>query len=365
MKFYFIKFYNLIIRLISSFIFNKVKRKQFRAEHTILKKGCTSSPYCKNSKIGKIYYPIYVKSVAFDNKNNPYEIYNKDGQPMKTFFIRGPIYAPIPPMNSMSKYFIWDRYNYGLDVHFYTHESVLEVIGNPKKRYAMFCEPETITPLSYTVFDKNKGLEKDFDLIFTHHAKFLEKFDNARLFNPFARIWGALEETEVQKDRIMQIKNKNISVLSSNKIYCDLHKLRYEIAVKCKKEGLADTYGTFDGGSFVSFDETVKNYMFSIVVENEIDDYWFTEKILNCFAFCCIPIYLGARKIDSIFNPDGIIKIDAKDFDNIDKVLQKCTSEEYFSRFEAVKENYYKSLQYKSTSDLLYEKYLIDDLRSI
>ena len=360
-NFVLIQLYNLIIRLISGLVFNKVKRRQFRASHILLKKCYTSNPYCNNDKVGKIYYPIYIKSSVMTNDNNPYEIYNKDGEPMKTFFIRGPIYAPMPPIASMSKYFIWDRYDWGRDVHFYTHEAVLEVIGNPKKKYAMFCEPESISPLSYTVFDQNKGLEKDFDLIFTHHAKFLEQFDNARLFNPFARIWGSLNDDEF--NRIEEIKNKSISVLSSDKIWCDLHKFRFELANKCKEEGLADTFGTFDGGGFVSFDETVKNYMYSIVIENEIDDYWFTEKILNCFAYCCIPIYLGARKIDTIFNPDGIIKIDITDFDNIDKILKNCTKEEYFSRFEAIKENYYKSLKYKSTSDLLYENYLEEDLK--
>lgn len=354
---------NFIVRLLTIFIFDKTKRRKFRAKYTVLKKGFTSSPYIKNKISGKIFYPYYSKSAKFDNTNNPYKIYNKDGEPMKTFFIRGPIYAPIPPEASMSKYFIWDRFNCGLDVHFYTHEAVLEVIGNPKKKYAMFCEPETILPESYTVFKQNKGLEKDFDLIFTHHEEFLEKFDNARLFNPFARIWGALrDENGNLPDNISELKTKGISIISSNKIYCDLHKFRYELAFKCKKEGLADTFGTFDGGSFITFDKTVVPYKFSVAIENKVDSYWFTEKILNCFANMCIPIYLGATKIDTVFNPDGIIKITEKDFDNIDEILKKCTPEEYFSRLDAVKENYYKSLKYKSTSDLLYEKYLKDDL---
>lgn len=361
-----INFYNFLIRTFTIFISDKTKRRQFRAKHTILKKGYTQAPYreykTKDGK-GKIYYPYYLKSISPEKLKLDYEIYNKDGQRMKTFFIRGPIYAPIPPMASASKYFIWDRYNPGQDVHFYTHEAVLETIGNPKKRYAMFAEPEPIAPESYTVFDQNKGLEKDFDLIFTHHSKFLNKFDNARLFNPFARIWGKIEDKNGNlPENIMEYKTKNVSILSSDKIYCDLHKFRFELANKCKKQALADTYGTFDGGNFIPFSDTVLNYKYSIVIENMIDEYWFTEKILNCFAYMCIPIYLGASKIDSIFNPDGIIKISLKDFDNIENILKQCTEENYIARINALKENYYKSLKYTSTSDLLYETYLQKEL---
>ena len=352
-----IKIYNFIIRCLSALIIDKFKRKMFRANHILIKKGYTNSPYCKNSNVGKIYYPIYSKSSALDN-NQP-DIYNKEGQLLKTFFIRGSI-IPIP---EVSKYFILDRYNYGLDVHFYTHEAVCEKIGNPKKCYAMFGEPYSIAPASYNIFKQNKGLEKDFDLIFTHHTEFLEKFDNARLFNPFARIWHFMENKTGNLNDLLEYKKKEISILSSDKLFCPLHKYRYELAQKCKKEKLADTFGTFDGGDLIPAEKTLTNYMYSIVIENEIDDYWFTEKILNCFSHLCIPIYLGARKIDKIFNGDGIIKIETKDFDAIDKILKGCNKEEYLSRINAVFDNYKRSMNYINPSNFLYENYLMEDLK--
>ena len=120
------------------------------------------------------------------------------------------------------------------------------------------------------------------------------------------------------------------------------NKLRKALAIECKQKHLLDTFGNFDGGNRVKEYEYLKNYKYSIAIENEIDDYWFTEKILNCFAYMTIPIYVGARKIDTIFNPDGIIQVKPEELKDIEKVLKQCTNENYISRFAAIKENYYK-----------------------
>lgn len=350
------KAYNTFIRLICGFIPGRERRKSFRSKFMRFKKGMTNSPAFENKVHGKIYYPYYSRSAK--QEPDEYIIYNKDGQKMRTFFLRDDNMSNCPALYQ-SKYFIFDRFNYGLDVHFYSHMAMLEQMGNPSKRYGMYIEPESLVPEDYRIFDYNKGLEKDFDLIFTHTERFLEKFDNARFFSVCAKLWYVLEDEygQLPKDWL-DLKNKNISIVSSDKILCDLHKFRLELARKCKRENLADTFGTFDGGDFVSIDKSLTNYRYSIAIENEIEGYWFTEKILNCFANMVIPIYLGASHIDEFFNPDGIIKITVNDMDNIDKILKNCTEEEYLGRIEAVKENYYRALKFRNSNDWLYETYL-------
>ena len=97
--------------------------------------------------------------------------------------------------------------------------------------------------------------------------------------------------------------------------------------------------------------------MFSIVIENFIDDLYFTEKILNCFATGTIPIYLGARNINSIFDKNGILQFSSlEEFNNI---IDKLSENEYHSRIEAVKYNFNKCLEFKSIEDYIYEKYFI------
>lgn len=359
-----IKLYNNFLKVISCFILNKQKRRKFRIKYLIEKKGYSTAPRLKRPPAGNwngskydtiVYYPYY--SQVPDKCEH--RIYNENGEPLHTFFLRG----NLSYHDTQSRYFIFDRWNYNLDVHFYFHEAVIETMGNPKKKYAMFHEPYSVAPAGYEIFKKNKGIEKDFDLIFTHHTEFLEKYENARFFNAFARIWGVLkDENGNLPENWLEYKTKNVSLVSSAAELSSLHRLRKQLAFYCKRNNLLDTFGNFDGGKTCKFSDALINYRYSIVMENHIDDYWFTEKILNCFAHMVVPIYIGARKIDTLFNSEGIIKVTEKDLENIEEVLKQCTEENYLARVNALKENYYKSLKYDYTLDMLYKNYLEDDL---
>jgi len=153
-------------------------------------------------------------------------------------------------------------------------------------------------------------------------------------------------------------KQKDVSIVSSNKENCDLHRFRIDVARRCKKEGIADTFGTFDGGTYSDISESLKEYRYSIIVENTISDYFFCEKITNCFAAQTIPIYLGARKIDEFFNADGIIHIEMKDLNEIENIIKQCDEKEYLSRLPAIMDNYERVQEYLNMDDYLYTRYL-------
>ena len=134
----------------------------------------------KNKAYGYVYLPNYNnKTKIIDGDSN---LYNEFGEKLEVFFIRDKHFRTHPYRDS--RYFMWDRYNIGLKTHFYSHESMLETMGNPDNRYGFLTESPAIVPKSYKLFDKFKGLEKDFDLIFTYSEEILNKIDNAR-FVPF------------------------------------------------------------------------------------------------------------------------------------------------------------------------------------
>lgn len=302
----------------------------------------------QHAKYGKIYYPNYNLDFEFIDYDS--NLYNEYGEKLEIFFIRDNVYANEP--YRYTRHFMFDRYNFGLKTHFYTHSHILETMGNPDRKYAMLMESEAIARSAHDLFFKHKGLNKDFDLIFTHSEKVLDRIDNAR-FVPFcARVW---EKDKVKEDFYLN-KTKKVSILSSNKLMCPLHKYRYNLAYQCKNEQLADTYGTFDGGSFVSIADTLKDYMYSICIENEVQPYFFTERLLTPLAFQTVPIYLGASKIDKFFNMDGIIQITEKD--DIKKVLKQCSKEDYASRLPAIKDNYNRVLEFGEPLDYMYDKYI-------
>jgi putative lipoic acid-binding regulatory protein len=300
---------------------------------------------------GNIYLPYY-NTHTFLNNNYP-DIYNQQGKKMELFFIRDIHGAHF--VYSGSKYFQYDRYNFGLDTHFYTHNSMLEVMGRPKRKYGMLVESEIIVPDDYTIFKKNSGLEKDFDLIFTYSDEILQTIPNSRYVPYYIKPQYKIFSSDNYK-----YKSKNISIIASGKEMVPLHKYRNAIARQCKTNNLADTYGTFDGGRYCDISEPFKDYRFSIVIENEITPYGFTEKITNCFAAMTIPIYIGASKVDEIFNPDGIIQF--KMTDDIEEVIKKCTKEFYEERIHAIIDNFNMVIIDKSADDIIYENYIYKDV---
>lgn len=305
-----------------------------------------------------LFYSMIYKDdkrvLSYPIKEYP-SVYNQYGEKMEIFYLKDQILAPY----SGSRYFMWDRCNYGLETHFYAHNNMLFTCGKPCRKYGLLVESRQIVPDNYRIFDKFKGIEREFDAIFTYDGELLNKLENAKFFPGCANVWYGRDKQFEWDPKAYLKKNRNISIVSSDKRMCHLHDVRIAVSQYCKKNYLADTFGTFDGGSACLIDDSLTNYMYSIIIENDVSDYFFTEKITNCFAAQTIPIYLGARKIDQYFNADGIIIITEKQLGEIECVLKGCTRQYYEEHLKAVQENYEKVKQYKNIYDWLYEHYFV------
>ena len=200
-------------------------------------------------------------------------------------------------------------------------DSLVTTVGVPKKSIALLIEPRSIQPDVYKYIEQNHD---KFRYIFTHDSILLNNFDNARLIL-FGGVYAEYNES----------KTKDISMVSSNKEMCQLHIDRKIICKKLSKNPKVDCYGTFDGGKWGTTKDIYASYKYSIVIENYIDDYWFTEKICNCFANRTIPIYYGARKITEFFNSLGIIQLDDP-YEAIDIVNELDVNKDYLRRLSGV-----------------------------
>jgi hypothetical protein len=113
-------------------------------------------------------------------------LYNSYGQRIKTLFLADDRTRDWPygfVLGRYPRYIFWDRNNYGLINHVYSHEKILKTAGKPARKFALFIEGEAIDPSTYAIFDKYPGLDKDYTCIFTHSARLLDKYSNA-LFIP-------------------------------------------------------------------------------------------------------------------------------------------------------------------------------------
>jgi hypothetical protein len=245
-----------------------------------------------------------------------------------------------------SKYIEWDRLCINKDLPtFFTHENMYKNVKNFKNPYGWAFESKSIIPNFY------KNIEKDINRyikVFTHNQDFIEKYDNC-FWIPGGGIWigGTYGKGEVK----IHTKNKLCSMVSSSKSMCELHKFRLEIAQTINPK-LVDIFGLTN---WVPINETLENYMFSIVIENYKDDLYFTEKILNCFATGTIPIYYGAKKIGLKFDLDGIITFNNKS--ELIEILNNLNYEFYISKLESIEKNFNLCHEYTSIEDYIYEKY--------
>jgi hypothetical protein len=215
---------------------------------------------------------------------------------------------------------------------------------------ALLVEPRAIQPRVYDWIRVNYAKYK---YVFTFDNMLLNVLPNAKLL-----IYGQITAEFPDK------KTKDISMVCSDKGFCEGHNNRKRTATRLKS--IIDTYGKFDGGSFADDKDIYSGYRFNVAMENYSDGYYFTEKICNCFASKVIPIYWGCPHIGEYFDTRGIIQVENPD--NIptivQAILQTGTEEIYNSRLEAIENNFKTVQKYRSYAKLFLETYgdLLEEL---
>ena len=253
-------------------------------------------------------------------------------------------------LNILSKYVHFDRHNIH-DIAFFTDGYVTcDSIDNPdhKRKIAWQLEPRSILPDLYS-FDIDWSR---FDYVLSSDRQFIKdvqtKFPNViSLWYPVGGTW--IEES----DRKIYNKTKNLSIIASEKRYARGHQMRHDIIDKFRSQ-----FDTIAGRGYNTIDyklEALSDYRFSVIIENDrIDDY-FTEKLIDCLLTGTIPIYFGTNNIGNYFDTNGMLLIDnAESFENI---IPYLTEEYYDSKWEYIVENFNRAQKYVNAEDWIYETY--------
>jgi hypothetical protein len=181
---------------------------------------------------------------------------------------------------------------------------------------------------------------KKFHSILTFSERLIDRLPNG-VFHPVASLW-------VDPNQVFE-KRKLISMIASRKVKTKGQRLRQKVIHACKSLGIhLDLYGR-GYKDIENKEDALKNYMFSVCIENSSERSYFTEKIIDCLAQKVVPIYWGAPNIGDFFELDGIIL--CKSEDEIVSVIKNITRYEYLSRLAAIEANYtaaktFKSLEY-------------------
>lgn len=208
-----------------------------------------------------------------------------------------------------------------------------------KKKVAWLVESPSVTPTSYRFVLDNYN---KFDKIYTFDKNILETTENSE-FVPIGGCWVDVSE------RYIHNKSKNVSIIASNKNIYVGHKLRHDVISNISS---IDVYGT----GYKRIENKIdglKDYKFSISIENIKSDYYFTEKLIDCFITGTIPIYWGCPSIGDFFDIDGILVFN--DIDELKNILSNLDGL-YEKKLPSIKKNYELCKKYLVADNLIYEK---------
>jgi glycosyltransferase involved in cell wall biosynthesis len=338
---------------------------------------------CPKEKIGVVDFPTYVwncseqcqlrtrERESYDNTKYEMEIRNKK------HYKEGLSGEKLPQINaiggsrennSIPKKFsyVYNQYDGEFDISIISDTDIIryingEIIINRGKIVADIHEPPHLLQ-QQEVYDAVKKNAHLFDLILTFDSELL-KLPNAVLRNGGGEVVlnkniHTQQYPTLADDTLFSVyeKSKGVSFITSNKTFTDWHKFRvkcvdYLIKNNCKFDLYGVGYNEISGKIL-----GLKDYKFSISIENGNHKNYFTEKILDCFLTGTIPIYKGCPNIGDFFDMNGIIIFDTED--ELTHILKNVNDELYQSKLDSIKHNYELALKWRWDNDIYFEKYI-------
>jgi hypothetical protein len=140
-------------------------------------------------------------------------------------------------------------------------------------------------------------------------------------------------------------------MIASNKGWLRGHQNRLEWVEKLKDK--VDLFGTGRPNQLNDKEDGLKDYMFSVSIENDNSDTYFTEKLTDNFVMGTVPVYYGSRKVvEKYFDPSGVIFLED------DPNLESLTIEKYQSMMPAIERNFQLAMNLPLAEDYMWENYL-------
>lgn len=218
--------------------------------------------------------------------------------------------------------------------------------SNCPNKFLWICESRGIIPQQMHFLKTNaSNIQSIYKKIFVHDHELLE-------ISPIFSYCPPAANSTWVIDRAIHPKKKLVSMVSSGKTMCAGHHFRNNMMIQFRNTGYPiDYYGRLFN-PFEKKEDVLRDYCFSITIENERYSNYYTEKLMDCFACGTIPIYYGTPDVSKMFNMDGIILLDDK-FD-----INMLSEDLYYSKMDAIKDNFERCNNHRSSDDYLYDEIL-------
>ena len=192
-------------------------------------------------------------------------------------------------------------------------------------------KPQRLAVLSETPFDpSHRRVDEvltNFDVVFTHQRHLYEQ---GPPFFPLMLGTNWLVGDDVGKlapEEIAGRKDQLVSFVGSIEHEKNAgYTLRHQVCEMIIADGTIPCFGR-GIQPFESKRDVTEPFMFCIVMENFSQDYYFTEKLVDCLLLETIPIYFGCPGIGSVFDERGLLQF--KDLDELRSCLHLLSPDLY------------------------------------
>ncbi|HYE69278.1 MAG TPA: hypothetical protein VEA58_11745 [Anaerovoracaceae bacterium] len=212
-------------------------------------------------------------------------------------------------------------------------------------KIALLIEPPLINTESYH-WIRQECNYKTFNLILTYNKELLS-IDSRFKWYPFGGCWIKPADQKIYE------KTKRISIIASSKKITFGHRLRHDIINR-----FIDSIDVFGNGyQFIESKLTgLRDYAYSIVVENDPCDAFFSEKLIDCFRTGTVPIYWGSESVGKHFDTHGMCGF--RDIDELSNILTNILNDTLRICPLSIIDNYETAAKYTIPENWLWDNVL-------
>lgn len=136
-------------------------------------------------------------------------------------------------------------------------------------------------------------------------------------------------------------KINKISVILSIKSMTDGHRRRHKLVTELLKRPIGKFLDVYGVGYKEIYDkwDVLFNYKYHLVVENDRNEGYWSEKIGDAFLSYAMPIYDGCPNIENYFEIDSFLKINSDNIDECDLLITKLINEEIVYKPESIQKS--------------------------
>jgi hypothetical protein len=226
---------------------------------------------------------------------------------------------------SFRVYFVYDtQIKKNLSFHgaiFFNHSAYSNApFRYPKpKRFCVLSE----SPV-HQVFINERRVRRIFNRCVTHNKYLCNSFPDFYCFQPFGTSY--LNPSISLPDAKVRLLSFVGSITHGDE---GGYRLRKSIASFCSDHvAFCECFGR-GINEIKSKEDALMPYCFSIAMENDISDCYYTEKLIDCFLAGTIPIYWGTKAVSRYFDDEGILFFD--NLDDLKQILLSLSTERYKS----------------------------------